>query len=143
MATRLKIDNYGTVEFSPWVPWLKRTTIGIKYEPGVYALALGVKEGEEFNPLDRRVIYFGQTCGKLAGRWGHFHREAFGDGGAHAGATTYKKLVNEPPHKLYVSACTVNLQDKLERHALIRLIERKLILDFIREHRRLPKCNKQ
>lgn len=138
----MQIDGI-KVKFCDWHRWDERAAIRFKDKPGVYILALEACAGEECQLTDTRIIYIGETCAHLAQRWRHFDRAAFKGGKKHSGGLTYKATIHEPSTTLYVSACAPCIDGELENAAFIRLLERKLLLDFVKAHGTLPACNSE
>src|SRR3989442_758176 len=89
MRKRLLKDP--TVIFSQWYPWSVAETLDQYALPGVYALAhFDAAPKGDGNPLDRRVIYVGETCGQTLGaRLYQFDRSAFRSKPGHSGGWTY------------------------------------------------------
>lgn len=131
------------VKFCGWHRWDERAQIPFKDQPGVYILALGAFAGEECRLTDKRIIYIGETCAHLAQRWRQFDRAAFKDGMKHSGGLTYKATIHKSSAELYVSACAPCIDEELVNAAFIRLLERKLLFDFVKAHSRLPVCNSE
>lgn len=131
------------MKFCGWHRWDERAAIPFKDKPGVYLLAVGTCSGEDFQLTDKRIIYIGETCAHLSQRWRQFDRAAFKDGKKHSGGLTFREIIHEPSTKLYVSACAPCIDDELESAAFIRFLERKLLLDFVKAHNKLPVCNSE
>jgi len=130
------------IEFSHWYPWKQRNSIKNSKNPGVYMLAkfVTVPSGNA-NPLDENIIYFGETCRSLRGRWDQFDRSAFQSKPGHSGGRNYRRLYGDVGQYLYVAAMPVIIPDKILKFSFIRFVERKLILDFVVKYNRQPKCN--
>lgn len=132
------------VKFTRWLRWKERDKIPDSNKPGVYALA-------KFNhrpppgsadPLDKNIIYFGETCRQsLRARWNQFNRSAFKGKAGHAGGKNYRETYGDNGLDLYVAACPVSIPDEALRSSFIRFLERKIILDYVREWRTRPECN--
>lgn len=93
------------------------------------------------NPLDDNIIYFGETCRRLKGRWDQFDRSAFRSKPGHSGGRNYRRLYGDVGQYLYVAAMPVIIPDKTLRSSFIRFVERNLILNYVVEHNMRPKCN--
>ena len=99
--------------------------------------------------LDERVIYIGETGGSLKSRWDKFDGSAFRDKDGHSGGKNYRDSFGDDGHDLYVAATEINATTvELDLRELVgdtyRLfVERKLLLDYVLKHGRLPKCNKE
>lgn len=130
------------IEFSHWYLWKERNNIKNSKEPGVYMLAklVTVPSGNA-NSLDNNIIYFGETCRSLKGRWDQFDRSAFQSRPGHSGGRNYRKIYGDIGQYLYVAAMPVTIANKTLRSSFIRFLERKLILDFVVKHNRRPRCN--
>lgn len=130
------------IQFSDWYPWKQRNSIKNSKEPGVYMLAkLTTVPPGNADPLDDNIIYVGETCRSLRGRWDQFERSAFQSKPGHSGGRNYRKLYGDIGQYLYVAAMPVIIMDKTLRSSFIRFVERKLILDFVVNHKRRPECN--
>lgn len=130
------------VEFTPWYPWKQRNRIKNSEAPGVYMLAkfMTVPSGSA-NPLNNNIIYFGETCRSLKGRWDQFDRSAFQSKSGHSGGINYRRIYGDIGQHLYLAGMPVTITDKTLRSCFIRFVERKLILDFVIKHDARPKCN--
>ena len=140
--------QYPKIEFGSWIEWGDRDSIENSKEPGVYALAkFATAQPSGVDPLDRRIIYFGETCTQnLQQRWKQFDNSAFKQKGGHSGGKTYRaKYPGDAGSNLYVSAMPVPLGKEIENEAIresfIRYAERKLILDYTLRWKDRPKCN--
>lgn len=130
------------IEFAPWYSWERRNEIENLKKPGVYALAkFTVVPAGNADPLDERIIYFGETCRSLKGRLDQFDRSAFHSKPGHSGGRNYRGIYGDIGQYLYVAVMPVVLKDRTLRSAFIRFVERKLILDYVVKHNKLPKCN--
>lgn len=99
------MSNYPTVDFSRWFRWQDRAQVSHNYLPGVYLLARfegDQKLDETADPLDSKIVYIGHTTANLSGRWSAFESEAFGTGGSHSGAKTYREK-QYPNPKAYLN----------------------------------------
>lgn len=134
--------TFPKIEFSHWFPWKQRNNIKDSTKPGVYMLAkfVTVPSGNA-DPLDDNIIYVGETCRSLRGRWDQFDRSAFKSKRGHSGGRNYRRIYGDIGQYLYVAAMPVNIPDKTLRSSYIRFVERKLILYFVDKHNRRPKCN--
>ncbi len=122
--------------FSKWVQWENRKTLPYINCPGVYLLAKfrAVPNGRA-DPLDKNIIYFGETCRDIKGRWGEFDRCAFREKSkGHTGGKSYKKKYGDSGEDLHVSAFPVKGISKELEPWFIRFQERKLLLDFVCGH---------
>jgi len=130
------------IEFSKWHWWKQRSDIANSGKPGIYMLAkfVPVPQGNA-DPLDSNIIYFGETCKGLRGRWNQFDRSAFQSKRGHSGGINYRKFYGDIGQHLFVAAMPVIIQDKTLSSTFIRFAERKLLLDFAVKHGRLPQCN--
>lgn len=130
------------IEFSDWHPWKQRSHITSSGKPGVYMLAkfIAVPLGNA-DPLDANIIYFGETCRSLRGRWDQFDRAAFQSKRGHSGGRNYQRFYGDVGQHLYIAAMPVTIPDKILRSSFIRFVERKLILDFAIKYGRRPRCN--
>lgn len=130
------------IEFTPWCPWKQRSKIKNSKDPGVYMLAkFTIVPTGNVNPLDKNIIYFGETCRSLKGRWDQFDRSAFQSKLGHSGGRNYRKFYGDVGQYLYVAAMPVIIPDKILRSSFIRFVERKLILNYVIKHNMRPKCN--
>ncbi len=138
------------VVFSKWVQWKNRDVLPDINCPGVYMLAKfrTVPNGTA-DPLDKNIIYFGETGRSLKTRWRQFDRAAFQQklgysySGNHSGGKSYKKKYGDSGEDLYVSAFPVkDISEKLEPW-FIRFQERKLLLDFVCKHGASNLLNKE
>ena len=130
------------IEFSNWHSWKQRSNITGSGKPGVYMLAklVGVPRGNA-DPLDSNIIYFGETCRSLRGRWDQFDRSAFQAKRGHSGGANYRRFYGDIGQHLFVAAMPVTIQDKTLSSSFIRFAERKLLLDFVIKHGKLLVCN--
>ena len=131
------------VAFDKWTAWADRDQLTCNTSPGVYLLALDVGPDEKVSPIDERIIYIGQTCDSLRQRWRQFRRAASGSQGQHSGGISFRQRCSgRPLEDLCVApwAAPPMAPDVL-REAYIKLVERRLILDWVIEHGRLPLCN--
>lgn len=134
--------SFPKIKFSQWCPWKQRSSIKNSEEPGVYMFAklVSVPSGNA-DPLVNNIIYFGETCRSLRGRWDQFDRSAFQSKPGHSGGRNYRKLYGDMGQYLYVAAMPVIIPDKTLRSSFIRFLERKLILNFVAKYYRRPECN--
>jgi hypothetical protein len=109
----------------------------------VYLLAFDVKDGNPVDPLDPRIIYTGETCRELAWRWRYFDYAARGKDAPHTGGRAFRRRVKRPLSDLFLAAWGAEIQDPILRSAYIRYVERKLILEWVRAHGRLPCLNQE
>jgi len=146
---RLSLMSLLRINFSTWYSWARRKKIPHYKEPGVYAFARFKKPPKgKANPLDKSIIYFGETCSSLGKRLYQFEQSAFRGKRAHSGGSNYRK---KHPHDtkgkdLYVAAMPVTKakhKNKDLRESLIRFLERKAILDFTVRYKKMPECNRK
>jgi len=130
------------VEFSPWHAWERRDELTCRNRPGVYLLAFDVGAGEAADDLDSRIVYIGQTD-ELAKRWREFQRAALDGKSNHSGGRSFHSSVHCPVLELYVAAWAPDIESPLLRDVYILYVERKLILEWVRRHEKLPLCNKK
>ncbi len=130
--------------FCRWTRWADRNTITRTDAPGVYILGrFHESPPSKVNPLDRRVIYIGETAQQnLHGRWRQFERSAFQGNFGHSGGRTYRDRVAKTPRYLYVSALPVTIDDPAAS-AYIRAVERLLIWAHVERYNAFPICNKK
>jgi len=132
---------------SPWRKWSDRDQVNGAELPGVYLLAHFESLPRSVDPMDKRVIYVGETHSSDQGlkwRWQGFQRSAFGPRpSSHAGGNTYREMF-DPTHvaNLYVSALPIALEQPWYS-AFILAAERLLIWEYALRHHRLPVCNKE
>jgi hypothetical protein len=130
------------ITFAVWYPWPGRDQVPCLREPGVYLLAFGVGSGELVNALDERIIYIGQTCESFRKRWGQFQRQITRGKGSHSGGVSFRaRCSGRSPEELFVAPWAPRVPEKQLREAYIRYAERKLILDWVVRHGKLPLCN--
>jgi len=147
MANQIEIRHTG---FTKWTPWRERKNVACYNQVGVYAL-LHLKKGEHpptggADARDERVIYIGLSHKKQSfrARWGPFNVAAFGSGnGPHSGGKTYRRRIGDKGSSLYVAARPIEYENTEIRDALIMHIERKLIWEYVRKNKHLPRCNKE
>jgi|GEM_PF-921544 len=143
---RMKIEQC-TALFSERMRWpTHRQHLGIG-NPGVYLLARFTGSAPASrDPVDSNVLYVGETCRQsLKTRLYQFSRSAFYRKEGHSGGWTFCDTFNrerpaDPPDWLFVSILPVRLEEP-KRSALIRLIERQIMWDFVCKWDRLPQCN--
>lgn len=131
------------VKFSKWVPWEQRTRLACANLPGLYLLLKNetVPKGPAYFKHEK-VIYIGETGEKLRERWVKFARAALRGSGNHSGGRSYFEKFNGDMENLHVAA--IGLELKHPYAGPIRLyLERKLILEYVFQHKRLPLCNKK
>ena len=131
-------------KFSKWVHWSERHTLeDLLVNPGVYLLGQFSTKPSARPNLNQPLIYIGETCTQtLSKRLYQFNRSAFEDKFAHSGGKTFRRKYNitRVPSWLYVSVLSVPQDDISSNY--IRFIERALIWEHVRRHKRKgPKCN--
>ena len=128
---------------SSWTLWKDRDQIDGVESPGVYILARF--EGaapKNVNPLDPAVVYIGETCHQtLRTRLYQFGRSAFEEKPGHSGGWTYGRSWSTP-RNLWVAAMRVDAAEP-EGPSAIRLIERFLIWQYVKQHGQMPCCNRK
>jgi len=127
------------------MPWADRKRIDGRTKPAVYILArFEHPPSGTACPLTEEIIYFGETCSQtLSARWNQFNRSAFQGKFAHSGGWTYREEFGDDGHTLYVAAWPVDgLPKELQPH-FIRVVERKLIWEYILKWERPPTCNRK
>ena len=130
------------VVFSKWVNWSKRDNLERINSPGMYLLAKFTNPPTgRADPKDKDIIYIGETCGSLAGRWRQFGRSAKGGVKGHTGGQSYFEKFKGELTQLYVAAFPVNEFEGDNREKFIRYVERKLIWEFVKEHGKAPVLN--
>lgn len=133
--------------FTSWRRWNQRQDIPNSRAPGVYVLAKSVNLNAQVDLLDRRILYFGETCSSLVKRWNQFRDSAFGEKDGHSGGKSYKAMYpGETGEDLYVAAMPVTegqIRNKHVRESFIRFLERKLILNYAMKFKERPECNKK
>ncbi len=124
-------------------------------QPGVYMIAQfegNPPKDKEAKPTDIEIIYIGEAHKRertLRARLNAFFNVAFGKREkGHSGATTYKKkFPNEVDRKKErIRVVIYPFKEKVDEDkkvATIKYKERKLILKYVKEHRRFPLCNKE
>ncbi len=130
------------IKFSPWFHWSERNKIENSNYPGVYMLAKfnRVPSGNA-DPFNWNIIYFGETCRSLNGRWYQFNRSAFQNKGGHSGGHSYRKTYGDKVRDLYVAALPVINELEDVKDLFIRYAERKLILDYALKRGKQPILN--
>lgn len=135
------------IVFSPWTAWNKRVTIIGGNDPGVYLLARFARPNSvprgNANPLTEKIVYIGETCSYLRGRWHAFGYSAFQGKSGHSGGHNYNATFGDQGESLYVAAFPVTIIDENVSSAFIRYVERKLIWDYTERWGSLPACNKK
>ena len=128
--------------FSEWVLWEDRPS---ERSPGVYLLPhFDTPPSGPADPQTQEIVYIGETCRRLVGRWSDFDGAAFQGKGGHSGGTTYREKFGDAcKKKLYVAAFPVDHLDKDIRPMFIRYVERKLIWEYTQTFERLPTCNRK
>ena len=126
------------MKFSKWFQWKDREEF-IDHEcPGIYILArITVKPRDFANPLDKGIIYFGETIRPLSKRWGDFEKSAFYGKKVHSGGLSYLKRYGDKGKNLYVSAWSARRIRRIENSKIpwfIRYHERRLLWNFIDEY---------
>lgn len=140
-------EKLPAIKFTSWFKWEDRRKIQDSDKPGVYALAKFKRKppAGRANPLDKNIIYFGETCRQsLKARWEQFDRSAFQGKAGHAGGKNYREQygLGDKGSDLYVAAFSPSLKEPL-RSLYIRFVERKLILNYFQKWNNMPKCNKK
>jgi hypothetical protein len=93
------------IEFTSWHQWKSRDGIKDTNHPGVYVLAKFSKPPSgQANLLDKRIIYFGETCNELKERWHQFERSAFRGQQGHSGGRNYREEYGDEGHD-FVCCC--------------------------------------
>ena len=110
------------LRFSDWLLWKDRNLASNLDKVGIYILAKFEKDRKllRIDPLDEHIVYVGRTnigmTTTLKRRLSYFHREAFGGGATHSGATTYRNHFGAVQDDLYVSVCPIFYSaDKLNK----------------------------
>lgn len=130
------------VTFDNWSPWADRDRLACRGSPGVYLLAFDMSPNEDVLVTDERIIYIGQTCASLQQRWRQFQRAASGAEGGHSGGESFRERCNgRSLAELYLAPWAPPMNPGALRDAYIKFVERQLILDWVIEHDRLPRCN--
>jgi len=112
---------------------------------GIYLLGRFERRAPtEIDLNDQRIIYIGETCSQtLAKRLGQFRRALLTGRPGHSGGLTLSAhLINGSinPKHIFVSIMSVP-HPAPEGPAIIRYIERALILKFVQTHGTLPVGN--
>lgn len=131
------------ITFDKWTPWADRDRLACRTSPGIYLLAFDVGPGEDVSIIDKRIIYIGQSCASLQQRWGQFRRAASGSQGQHSGGISFcQRCKDRSLDDLWVAPWAAPpMTPGILRDAYIKSVERRLILDWVIEHGRLPLCN--
>jgi len=133
--------------FSVWMRWPTHWEhCGIR-SPGVHLLGRFEHDAPgEVDAISPSVIYVGETCSQTleAGLY-QFSRSAFRRKEGHSGGWTFCDTFNggkpaDPPDWLFVSLLPVTMAEP-KRSAWIRLVERRILWDFVCKWDRLPQCN--
>lgn len=140
-------------EFSKWKLWEKREELGGLDYPGVYTLAISIKDlADEPFSLIEEIKYFGMTNQNrdgLRGRLNQFHNTIIGKIG-HGGAERFLfKYKNHSAlkEKLFVSInfveCNVNSSkpEDLCRMGEVANFEYICFAEYAKKFRRLPEFN--
>lgn len=134
------------IEFSKWYHWSERHLIKNSDLPGMYLLTKFDKAPEGFvDPLDKHIIYIGETSRSLKRRWKEFDNSAFHDTAGHSGGWRYKYTYGDNGKDLYVAAMPVKYVFESDRikNNFIRYIERKLIWEISRQYPQKQFLNKK
>lgn len=131
------------VKFSDWVPWEQRTQLPFANLPGLYILLKNetVPKGQA-SFKHEKVIYIGETGQKLRKRWAQFEKSATKGAKGHSGGKTYYKEFGGNIKNLHVAAMGLELKH-LYAGPMRLYLERKLIMEYVFQHKRLPLCNKK
>ena len=131
---------------SEWVTWRSRSRLSDLQLPGVYFIGKFSTSPSSLDIESSSIIYIGHTILPLKGRLKKFHYSAFDAKNGHSGGRTFcKKYTGGKPGKVPrgLRVCVIPVYGKEPaRSALIRLLERKYIYNFVQYHGRLPLCNK-
>jgi hypothetical protein len=132
------------IVFSAWVRWSECTTLGGIRFPGVYLLAhfRNCPSGAA-DPRAKQIIYIGETCRNLIGRWRQFNRSAFRGKRGHSGGRAYRKVFGCGSGRLWVAAFPVIELNEELRPSFIRFAERKLIWEYAMKWGAPPRCNRK
>jgi len=123
------------MKFSKWFHWKEREEFIDKDHPGIYILSKSdVTPRGKANPLDERIIYFGETIRPLWKRWDEFEASAFYEDSGHSGGWSYLERFGDKGRDLYVSAWSAKNLDEIKMPWFIRYYERKLIWEYIEEY---------
>lgn len=133
------------IKFTTWIRWKDRKKLAGFQAPGVYILANFTEDipQKTGNPLDKRVIYIGETTkNNLKNRCNQFHRSAFLLRAGHSGGITYRKVVDRDESSLYIAVFPlVDISEPIST-MYIKFVERKLLLEYTKEWGNPPKCNR-
>jgi len=134
------------IAFSEWVPWEYKECPEGRH-PGVYLLSrFDITAPKQVDPTDRAILYIGETVDQtLSKRFYQFHRSAFLRKNSHSGGWTFSDkfcggIPSDPPSWLHVSMFAVTLKEPY-LSAFIRLVERKVLWDFVRRWDAYPECS--
>lgn len=130
------------IKLSDWVKWGDRPEVN---SPGVYVLGLFDEAPATTDPTDKGIIYIGETCkSSLTKRLAKFEWSSKTGEHRHCAGRTFYKNEDCDINRLYVSYFTPETCDKEDvESAIIRYVERKLILDYALKWKELPQCNKK
>ncbi len=131
------------VQFTNWVNWKEQRSLPGLDKPGLYMMAHGELMRGAADPLDKQIVYIGETCNNtLQGRWHQFHRSAIQGKNGHTAGTIYHETFGDDQSRLFVAAFPVEISDDTTAAFFIRYLERKLVWDYIRKWSKHPVCNR-
>ncbi len=131
---------------SEWVTWRSRDRLSELDLPGIYFIGKYPAAPSSLDIRNPSILYIGQTVCPMKKRLQKFHFSAFDAKDGHYGGRTFSEtffdgLPGRVPRGLRV--CVISVYGKEPaRSALIRLLERKYIYEFVKVRGRLPLCNK-
>lgn len=99
--------------------------------------------GGNTDPQAEEVIYIGETCRSLEGRFYQFDRSAFQAKIGHSGGWNYREDFGDNSESLYVAAFPVDIGDRVLRPLFIRYVERRLIWEYAVRWGKRPICNRK
>ena len=137
-------------QFSVWTQWTALKTNDL-CNPGVYLLAIKPPQGTPTFSSETKFVYIGETCKQtLYKRLGDFYRsanpsnivETYGHSGGRVAWRKRVKLRISSKSDLFFSFLSIGGGTE-ERTAHIRYLERALLWEHTKQHKRgeLPPCN--
>lgn len=115
---------------SEWVTWRGRDQAKEIWRPGIYFIGKYPTAPSGLDIASKSIIYIGHTTRPIKYRLLKFHYSAFDAKDGRYGGRTF-------------NVCAIGVYGKEPaRSALIRLLERKYLYQFVQHNDRLPLCNK-
>lgn len=132
--------------FSNWIPLQQYRNLKTKWLPGVYVIAGCASKPRKMKVIDPALVYIGETVEQNLGKRLYQLDCALKGKPGHAGGTTLKKK-GYKPRTLWLSVRSFPLgygpekEARSFRSSQIRLLERRLLYEYVHANRDYPAGN--